>query len=42
VIPGVSNWVQGLDLNQQPSGYETDDAFPDTQKFAYKIDFRGV
>jgi hypothetical protein len=22
VIPRVSNWVQGLDLNQRPSGYE--------------------
>jgi hypothetical protein len=21
-FPGVSNWVQGVDLNQQPSGYE--------------------
>ena len=21
-FPGVSNWVQGLDLNQRPSGYE--------------------
>jgi hypothetical protein len=25
VIPGVSNWVQGLDLNQRPSGYEPDE-----------------
>jgi hypothetical protein len=23
-FPGVSNWVQGLDLNQRPSGYEPD------------------
>lgn len=22
VFPRVSNWVQGLDLNQRPSGYE--------------------
>jgi len=22
--PRASNWVQGLDLNQRPSGYETD------------------
>jgi len=25
VFPGVSNWVQGLDLNQRPSGYEPED-----------------
>jgi hypothetical protein len=25
VFPGVSNWVQGLDLNQRPSGYEPDE-----------------
>ena len=25
VIPGVSNWVKGLDLNQRPSGYEPDE-----------------
>ena|GEM_PF-3028164 len=24
-FPGVSNWVQGLDLNQRPSGYEPDE-----------------
>ena len=25
VFPRVSNWVQGLDLNQRPSGYEPDE-----------------
>jgi hypothetical protein len=24
-FPGISNWVEGLDLNQRPSGYEPDD-----------------
>ncbi len=24
-FPGASNWVQGLDLNQRPSGYEPDE-----------------
>ena len=25
VDPRTSNWVQGLDLNQRPSGYEPDE-----------------
>jgi hypothetical protein len=29
----VSNWVQGLDLNQRPSGYETTIIDTDQQSF---------